>query len=230
MTLEDAHECMRQADAIGWRNMPGPGNGAEKPRVLIIGGEPTLHPDFLEFVRIAGEWTGTYVQVLSNGYTPESRALLLQAQIKFSASIFEGGFKTGQRKEIHDGEQSWNMETCVSPAEAGMPCRICYVHASEICGIGVDHHGYSLCPIGLSVAGVLGVPARTRNLADLWDREKAYGLTLSMCRHCGYAGLYRYEPIIEQFRNYTDSCQLIHGVAVSPIWERALLKLLGGAS
>src|SRR5262244_2260429 len=88
MTLEDLHEFFRQADAIGWRDMPGPGNGAEKPRVVLIGGEPTLHPDFMEFVTLIQQWSGTYVQVFSNATTAKSKALLEQAR-SIGASIQE---------------------------------------------------------------------------------------------------------------------------------------------
>ena len=115
MTIEDAKRCMREADEIGWRQMPGPGNGAEPPRVIIIGGEPTLHPDLMEFIKLAMDWTGTYVQIFSNGYTQESRDILDRARMQLSASINTEGFKTASREKSEDeaGEQVWNLETYV---------------------------------------------------------------------------------------------------------------------
>ena len=64
MTLDDARDFCRQAEELyevtGWR-----------PRIMIIGGEPTLHRDFLEFVAIALAFAGPgRVEVWSNGRTP----------------------------------------------------------------------------------------------------------------------------------------------------------------
>jgi hypothetical protein len=226
MTLEDAYECMRQADEIGWRQMPGPGNNSEPPRIIIIGGEPTLNPDFAEFVRIAGNWTGTYVQVYSNGYTKESRDLLDLVRDRYSASIFLDGFKTSSREKPADeaGNQDWNLETYVSPADAEMPGPHCYVHCSEICGIGVDHSGYAPCPIGLTVSSVLGIPGKTKRLADLWDIQKVHDMTRAMCADCGYAAKNRFGPThtLDRFMDYVNRCPKIYGASMSPTWEKAI--------
>lgn len=227
MTLDDAYECMRQADAIGWRKMPGPGNGAERPRVLILGGEPTLHPDFLEFVRLAREWTGTYVQILSNGYSEETRRLLNVAQRIYGAPSMLEGFKNHPRQAECDGSQLWHMETYVSPAEANLPFAICYCHSSQICGIGADHSGYSPCPIGLMVSKVLGVEGVTKNFADLYDIEKSNKMTLAICEHCGFEKLNRYGPmhLLDAFKTYAASCPKVRGAPVSPIWMKAFQRL-----
>lgn len=229
MTIADARECMRQADYIGWRQLPGPGNGAEPPRIIIIGGEPTLHPDFMEFVKMAADWSGTYVQVFSNGFTQQSRDLLEEARLTYSASINTEGFKTASRAKPEDeaGAQLWNMETYVSPAEAGMSLKLCYCHSFVICGIGVDSTGYSPCPIGLSVSSILGVPGKTNRLADLWDVQKCYDMTRAMCSHCGYAAEYRYGPegSYQKFMEYAKACPSYRGALVSPRWASAFQAL-----
>lgn len=226
MTLDDARECIRQADEFGWKGLPGPGNGAEKPRVIIVGGEPTLHPKFMEFVKLARSWTGTYVEVYSNGHTEESRQLLNEARYRYDASINKEGFKKSSRQDATDGRQPWSMETYVSPTEAGLPPTVCYCHSFLICGIGVDASGYSLCPIGLFVSEVLGVEGKTTIFADLYDQEKAYRMTTEMCRHCGYEGQHRYGPtqLLNEFRAYANQCGKINGSAVSPVWQKAFEK------
>jgi hypothetical protein len=228
MTLDDARECMRQADEIGWRRLPGPGYGAEPPRIVIVGGEPTLHPQFLEFVRMAMEWSGTYCEVFSNHFTAESRELLDMARTKFGASINRDGIKTAPRRSPDDGGQVWGMETYVSPHEAGLPLKICYCHSFMICGIGYDSSGFSPCPLGMMVSKILGVKGTTRNLADLFNAETMYFMTTEICRHCGYEGQNRYAPsqLLGAFRDYAATCpKLKSGDMVSPIWQKAFEKL-----
>lgn len=223
MEIADARECIAQADAVGWRQKPGPGNGSEPPRVVIIGGEPTLHPRFLDFIALAEEWTETYVEVFSNGYAEESRQILENSKLRNHVSVNREGFKDDSRKDILDGKQQWSMETYVSPHEAGLPLTVCYCHSRIICGIGVDASGYSLCPIGLTISEILGVNGKTRNFADLYDVEKAHEMTVEMCRHCGYEGQYRYGPtqLLEEFRHYANQQKRLRGAAVSPIWSKA---------
>lgn len=228
MTLADAEKCIKQANEIGWKNKPGPGNGAEPPRVVIIGGEPTLHPQFLDFVKLAREWTGTYSQVYSNGYTDETKRLLRMARNQYNASIVDDGFKTGPRQDETDGKQKWFLETYVSPSEVGLPITICYCHSSSICGIGYDASGFSPCPIGMMVSKILGVNGVTRNIADLYDREKMHAMTMEICRHCGYEGQNRFGPTqqLGKFKEYAEACKkLSNGAPVSPIWKQAFNKI-----
>jgi hypothetical protein len=229
MTLEDLHEFFRQADAIGWKNMPGPGNGAERPRIVLIGGEPTLHPDFLEFVDLIQQWSSTYVQIFSNGTTQKSKALLAEAERR-GASIQTSTFKpVSIRSEKDSKEGWWCLTTCVSPVDAGIePLGKCFSHCSEICGLSVDHNGYSPCAVGHSASTVLGLGAVTKNLADLWDEEKAKAMTLAQCKHCGWnvRGRYGRPEDAEAFEKYAMQLpKLKSETLVSPTWEKALRQL-----
>ena len=57
MTLDDAREFNRQARELGWF-----------PKIVILGGEPTLHRDLFEFIEIAKELSPGRVEIWSNGY------------------------------------------------------------------------------------------------------------------------------------------------------------------
>jgi hypothetical protein len=61
MTLEDAREFNRQARELNWF-----------PKIVILGGEPTLHRDLFEFIEIANELSPGRVEVWSNGYGPHN--------------------------------------------------------------------------------------------------------------------------------------------------------------
>jgi hypothetical protein len=227
MTLDDLFEFFRQADEIGWKDMPGPGNGSEKPRVILIGGEPTLHPQFLEFVDLIHKWSGTYVQIYSNATTAKSKELLEKARLQFSASIAQTSFKlTSIRSQSDIKEGWWSTTTCVSPIDAGFePLGKCFAHSSEICGFSVDHNGYSPCAIGHSASTVLGLGATTKNLADLWDEEKVKAMTLAQCNHCGWnvRGRGMKSEDVEAFEKYAGQLpKLKSETPVSPTWEKAL--------
>jgi MoaA/NifB/PqqE/SkfB family radical SAM enzyme len=56
MTLDDAREFNRQARELAWF-----------PKIVILGGEPTLHRDLFEFIEIASELSPGRVEVWSNG-------------------------------------------------------------------------------------------------------------------------------------------------------------------
>jgi hypothetical protein len=229
MTVEDLHEFFRQADAIGWRDMPGPGNGAERPRIVIIGGEPTLHLRFMEFVDLVQQWSQTYAQVFSNATTKKSKELLAQAR-GIGASIQADTFKPvsiRSQKDIKEGW--WCLTTCVSPVDAGIePLGKCFSHCSEICGFSVDHNGYSPCAVGHSASRILGLGAVTKNLADLWDEEKAKAMTFAQCLHCGWnvRGRYGSHEGVEAYEKYAAHLpQLKNGTLVSPTWEKAFKEL-----
>ncbi|MFH0902131.1 MAG: hypothetical protein V2A73_15985 [Pseudomonadota bacterium] len=216
MTLDDAREWCKQADEIGWKRFQPT---KENARIILIGGEPTVHPDFMEFVQLAMEWSGAYVQVYSNGWSAQTRALLEHARIHHSASIERSNAKP--RGSVTGPEWAgWRLDMYVSPADAGVPSPPCYVHPSEICGLGIDHEGYSMCPIGASVRALLGLP-RTRRFADLFDIDLAARMTAEECSHCGYEYAKRAasNEHKERFAAYVAQCPTMQGCLMSPTWQ-----------
>jgi hypothetical protein len=233
MTLEDAEEFFRQADALQW-----------KPRIILIGGEPTLNPDFEQFVRIASAWSGTYVQVYSNGYGTAA-PLLEKVCSEQNASICRDGEKLAGR--VSGNEAWWDRFVFVSPVDAMVSVRDkCFIHSSWICGVGIDHEGYSLCPVGLTMAAHVAPQARTKRLADLFDPLLAKTMTDEMCRHCGHHYSERLRPgypaerclphsqSVERSRRsefyrfaaYGDSeeVELFGETPASPLWMKAFRR------
>jgi hypothetical protein len=213
MTIDDLLEFFSQADAIG-----------QKPRIVIVGGEPTLHPDFVEFVRLSLDWSGN-VQVFSNATTAKSKALLEQV-VPLGVSVCAESFKPVSIRSAADTRDGfWFLTTCVSPLDFGMTLGKCFAHCSEICGFSVDHNGYSPCAIGHSASTVLGLGATTKVLADLWDEEKVKAMTFAQCNHCGWyiRGRKGHNETLDEYEKYAATLpKLKSGTPVSPTWEKAL--------
>lgn len=228
MTIEDAREVFRQCDELGWQ-----------PLVILIGGEPTAHPQFLDFARISREWMKrqnrvgpcSEVQVYSNGHSERERRLCDEAREKYDCSIVKSEWKPeGSRVGGEPDMPDWHLGMFVSPTDAGLPFQgTCYCHSAEICGAGADHYGYSVCPTGLSIGallegqGVLAAPVRTKRLADLFDPAWAEAATKAMCSACGYGVSKRHGKPEEReaFARYVESCEQRNGTPMSPTWLKA---------
>lgn len=207
LTLDDIHELFRQCDELRWY-----------PRVTIVGGEPTLSPIFEEAVRVATEWCvrrrrDWAVQVFSNQFTPKSRALLTKVNQRYLASICDDTAKLDGSIMVDSPGRDWRDDMYVSPTDLGMPLRApCWMHSSQICGVSVDHDGYSPCAPGGAIDSLLKVGGRTKVLADLFDPEKMAAMTAALCGHCGF-GLISPEQKADLPKHF--------GVPMSPRWVEA---------
>ncbi|MGA2035869.1 MAG: radical SAM protein [Thermoguttaceae bacterium] len=198
MSVDDGREFCRQAADLDYR-----------PRIMLIGGEPTLHPDFLEFVKLASAFAGSdRVEIWSNGFSAQAKELLALVQDHGLAIVQWGTVKRGNASHpVRD--------IFIAPADFGETREPCGTHAcfaDPDCGISVDSGGYTVCCMGGAIDGILGLSVRTRRLADLWDPEFAARQTRALCDHCG-----QHLGIPPQKR---AACQRIHGTLMSPAWAR----------
>jgi hypothetical protein len=207
MTLDDARDFCRQADALGWR-----------PRITLIGGEPTLHRNFAGFLDLARHFTGDgrRVEIYSNGYGPRARELLAEVRGRGLAIVQEGTIKTGSVDHpVRD--------IFLAPRDFGRARAPCPTHSSFTdpdCGISVDARGYTLCCMGGAIDGFLELGLRTYRLADLFDPEFAAYQTRELCDHCGqHLGL---DPAC------LEKCQQVHGAWMSPSWQEAATRAIEG--
>lgn len=208
MTIHDVKEFFRQCRELNFN-----------PDILIIGGEPTMHPDFLEIVRLAREFAGQgLVQVWTNG---RDRDLVKHIREKYNASVPEDTFKEKSRIDF-----PWD-DYYVSPADYGIERQKCWQHGSEICGISVDSQGYMPCAVGGMLDGMLKLGLRTKALADLFDNEKNAAITKEMCKNCGacLSQLLTGDELVE-WRKYVDLQPKKFGARMSPTWINATLGMM----
>ena len=208
MTLEDVKDFIRQCNELNW-----------KPWFVIIGGEPTLHKDFQEIIRLSREYLGRdgTIQVWSNGYTQHSRDLLGLVNVTYLASIVEETFKP-------QGSQVLSQDDIfVSPKDFGMERDYCFYHGSQICGISVDHDGYMPCSIGGMIDGALELGLRTKNLSDLFNNSKAAAITKKMCEHCGHNLSHSLiDSKQNDWRKKVTSCKKKYGAYFSQTWHQTM--------
>lgn len=236
MTVEDVAEFLYQAQQLRWF-----------PALLLIGGEPTLHPQFDEICAMCRDFADLgarlglgypekglqgLVQLWSNQTTPASQEAARRVRDLYRISVCEQTIKRNdtipvqiyRRGEDREGYEFDIQDIMVSPADLGYTRHHCWQHGAEICGISVDSQGYSPCSTGGAVAGMLGQSYRTKVLADLFDPEKVLAITRKMCEHCGNCasrtGVNGCGA--EEWREKMAALPRWRGMPVSPTWERAL--------
>jgi hypothetical protein len=206
MTLDDAREFRRQVESLDPKFN-------YHPRIIIIGGEPTLHRDFLEFVALANAMSPGRVEVWSNGFRPRADELLEEVRKSGLARVVDGTIKP-------DGSVLHPVnDIFLAPCDIGETREPCGSHAcitDPDCGISVDAAGYSLCCMGGAIDGVLRLRARTKRLADLFDPEFAERQTRTLCNVCGqHRGV----------NGHAATARLIAGTLMSPTWLQAVNRI-----
>ena len=201
MTLEDAREFNRQARELGWT-----------PKIVILGGEPTLHRDLFEFIDIASELSPGRVEVWSNGYRPAAKEKLARIREEGKARVCEETIKACGSEVLQ------HADFFLAPVDFGViNHRPCHNHAAIGCGISVDAEGYAACSIGGAIDSVLELGLRTKRLSDLFDREWVHRQTCALCDVCGRE--------LGITAHHIAKSQVMHGTLMSPTWQRAVERI-----
>ena len=161
--------------------------GIELKRMRIVGGEPTLHPDFLEMTTMCIRYSEETeyrcnVRIFSNQHAPRTRTLLDEVHRKHPSLQMMGAHK----------KESWVFPRMtryeyVSPKDAGIDCPWpCPNMGSRgKCGNGVDQVGYSLCPTAGPIDAILGLGARATTIKQMLDPEFVRWQSETICSRCG---------------------------------------------
>jgi len=201
MSLDDAREFNRQARELNW-----------SPKIVILGGEPTLHHDLFGFIDIAHELSPGRVEVWSNGYRGAAKEMLIRIRDEGKAMVCEETIKADGSMVLQ------HNDFFLAPKDLGVTGhRPCHNHAAIGCGISVDAGGYTLCSIGGAIDSVLDKGWRTRQLADLFDPEFAYRQTCSLCDVCGRE--------LGITSHHIAKSHVIHGTLMSPTWQEAARRI-----
>lgn len=152
-------------------------------RIRLLGGEPTLHPRFLDIVGLLESYRVYYpdvfLQVLTNGLgkSAKYRQYCLDNRISLHA----------EQKQV-GAQPSWFNNTRIVPVDRDPdvgplpPCGIFGIHG---CGIGLTRHGYFLDGAGAAVARVAGYDVGVMHLKDV-TMESMEEQAKVLCRVCGH--------------------------------------------
>ena len=201
MTLDDAREFNRQARELGWF-----------PKIVILGGEPTLHRDLFGFIDIANELSPGRVEIWSNGYREAAKEILARIRNEGKAKVCEQTIKEGGSEVLQ------HADFFLAPIDFGViDHRPCHNHAAIGCGISVDAEGYAACSIGGAIDSVLELGVRTKILRDLFDREFVHKQTCALCDVCGRE--------LGITSHHIAKSQVMHGSLMSPTWQKAVDRI-----
>ena len=147
-------------------------------RLMIIGGEPTLHPECLDLMRL-GESRHFEQAIWSNGYSRHSRAILATIGQERIGGVVRGTQKPKGRQE------NFSTQTIYcSPIDCGLT-RVAPCKWGTVCGYSVDELGITVCSIGGPIAHYTCTGAYTQNLDDLLNPDWVKQSLQLLCRHCG---------------------------------------------
>ncbi len=150
-------------------------------RIRILGGEPTLHPQFADIIGVLLDYKarvpGCRIQVVSNGHGTRVRERLacLPAAIDVENSAKHGN--------VQPSFGAFNLAPADDPAFHGAD----YVNGCSVmedCGMGLGIGGYYPCAVAAGIDRVLGqsggrpsLPSEADDMADIAQR---------LCRLCGH--------------------------------------------
>lgn len=149
-------------------------------RIRILGGEPTLHPEFLQILqtllKLKKVAPQTAIEVVTNGYGAKVNAIL--DRIPESVEV-ENSAKS---QNVQPGFGPFNM----APIDSWQYAFADYRNGCDIaqsCGIGLTPQGYYPCAVAGGIDRVLGLERGRQSIPEADDDMR--DLMAEACRLCG---------------------------------------------
>ena len=153
--------------------------------INLLGGEPTLHPDFLPIVRailsdyIIPHSPQTVLQITSNGYSEQTQHILAALPKSANIVVDAASFKESRRVPYFT---SFNLapidDEKFKNADFSKGCWVI-----SYCGIGLNKDGYYVCSAAGGIDRIFGFNQGIKKLAEVNESIKEQ--LNQFCRYCG---------------------------------------------
>ncbi len=160
-------------------------------RISILGGEPTLHPDFIKIVHyIYNEYilkynNDTILKIVSNGYSQYSRQELKKIGKIPNVLINKKSFKSNKEVKYFIPFNKINLKK--RDDNDRDYSKACWV--TSYCGIGLNKYGYYGCSVAGGIDRVIGMDKGIRQLKNI--KNELNNHSSIFCKYCG--SFYEYD-------------------------------------
>ena len=159
--------------------------GLKLQDIVVIGGEPTLHPEILDILRLLKDY-GCSVILFSNAWSERAKVLVAHIEKEKLCQVYS---QTAKSCRVDHAPADYSFSVFISPENVGkssepehwLNCP-CYTG----CGFSVDSRGYTPCAIGGLIDSVMCAgQERVKQLSFLLNPKHTRIVMSALCKHCG---------------------------------------------
>ncbi|MBK8211429.1 MAG: radical SAM protein [Rhodospirillales bacterium] len=182
-------------------------SGKRWRRIRVLGGEPTLHPEFQAIIEVLRSYKrynpGCLIVVVSNGFGLAVQAAL--ERLPEDISIENTSKTSHEQPHFHP----FNLAPADDPSFKNVDFRN-GCHIASTCGMGLTPQGYYPCAVAGGIDRIVGSGSGRQTLPS--DDDGMEDLLESFCRLCGhfYSGHHVQEALITP----------LNEVQMSPTWVK----------